>query len=150
MRRLALASLVAGPLAIGAAYASAWAVGGAPTWGVWAMIVGSTLVMCGMLALGALRSGMAAGRVAVVTLVLLLVMLAGFGLPLVLPVERAGDALVFGLPLRAAIEIYGVGLLPAFFLPALFAVEFRDEGLDQAALERLREECRRLRATPRR
>lgn len=141
----ALAALVGGVLAILMAYASAWLPDGAPHFAVWAMIVGSSLVMCGMLALGALRSRVRPWRVLLLSAFLLLVMLAGFGLPVLLPPESANGPLLLGLPLRAAIEIYGIGLFPALFLPLIFALEFRSAGLEEASLAALRDECARLR-----
>lgn len=146
MRRLALATLV---LAIGCivlAYASAWRSGGTPAWGIWLMIAGTAMLMSGMLGLSALRSGVPTRRATIVAVLLFAVLMLGFGLPMVLAPETATGPLFLGLPLRAAIEIYGVGLLPACFLPLLFAAEFRDEGLDQASLDRLRERCERLRS----
>ena len=146
IRRLALATLALGVGCIALAYASAWSAGGAPSWGVWLMIAGAAMLMSGMLALSAHRAGVPTRRAALVAVLLFVVLLLGFGLPMVLAPETATDPLLLGLPLRAAIEIYGVGLLPACFLPLLFAAEFRDEGLDQASLDRLRERCERLRS----
>jgi hypothetical protein len=101
--------------------------------------------MSGMLLLAARRPGLSAGRGRVAALFLLAVLLAGFGLPVLLPPESAASGLYLGLPLRAAIEVYGVGLLPALILPLVFAAGFREGGLDQESLDRLREECDRLR-----
>ncbi len=146
MRRLALATLVLGVGCIVLAYGSAWRSGGTPAWGIGLMIVGAAMLMSGMLALSAHRSGVPTRRATIVAVLLFAVLLLGFGLPMVLAPETATGPLFLGLPLRAAIEIYGVGLLPACFLPLLFAAEFRDEGLDQASLDRLRERCERLRS----
>lgn len=147
MQRLGLGALILGVALIGLAYGAAWSSAGVPLWGVWSMILGAALLMSGMLALVAARSGMDPRRTAAASVVLLMILLAGFGLPVVLPVEHAGSQLVLGLPVRAALEIYGVGLLPALFLPLLFAVEFREAGLDQDSLDQLRVECERLRRT---
>ena len=145
MRRLALAAQATGVVCIALAYGTAWRVAGTPAWGVWLMISGTALLMSGMLGLSALRSGVTARRAGSIALVLFVVLVLGFGLPMVLAPETAAGPLFLGLPLRAAIEIYGVGLLPALILPLLFAAEFRDRGLDQASLDQLREECERLR-----
>ena len=144
MRRLALAAQAAGVVCIALAYGTAWSVAGTPVWGVWLMISGTALLISGMLCLSALRAGVSARHAGMVALLLFVVLVLGFGLPMVLAPETADGPLFLGLPLRAAIEIYGVGLLPALFLPLLFAAQFRDRGLDQASLDRLRQECERL------
>jgi hypothetical protein len=149
MRRPALAVLVAGVVCIALAYATAWSGGGQPAWGVWLMITGAALLLSGMLALSAQRAGVSARRATMVACLLFAVLLLGFGLPMVLSPESAAGPLFLGLPIRAAIEVYGVGLLPACFLPFVFAAEFRDEGLDQGSLDRLREQCAELRARSR-
>lgn len=136
--RAALAGIVLGALFIAVAYASAWLPEGTPAWGVWCMILGSALVMSATMALGALRSGVRAGRAALLAGFLLVVILGGFGAPILLPVETAGSPMFLGLPLRVAIEVFGVGLLPVVVLPVLFAVEFRAGGLDDVALAELR------------
>ena len=149
MRKISLVSLCVGTACVAVAYATAWSRGGTPDRGIWIMIAGVSLVMSGMLALGATRSGVSRPRVVGMALVMLFLMLAGFGLPMVLPAETFDGPLLLGLPLRAAIEIYGVGLSPALFLPWIFAREFRAAGLDAAALDRLRAECATLRSTSR-
>lgn len=139
-----IAALFAGTLLILAAYVSTWLPHGTPTWGVWVMIVGSALSMAATTALGARNSDVAPGRSRLIALFLMVVIVAGFGAPLLLPVENTSGPLLFGLPLRAAIEIYGVGILPILVLPWLYAMEFRNEGLDEAALAGLRHRCAEL------
>ena len=133
-----LIGLLIGTLLVAVAYASAWTPGGAPVWGVWSMIVGSAAVMAAATAMGALNSGVRRPLAIAAALFLFAVIAVGFGAPLVLAAETASSPLVLGLPLRAAIEIYGVGLLPMVVLPLLFAVEFKSDGLDEAALAELR------------
>lgn len=139
--RVALAGVLVGALLVAAAYASAWMPGGAPGWGVGSMIIGSAAVMAAATAVGALNSGVRRPLAIVASLFLFAVIAVGFGAPLWLPVETASSPLVLGLPLRAAIEIYGVGLLPVVVLPLLFAIEFKSDGLDEASLAALRARC---------
>ena len=138
---LPLIGVLVGILLIAAAYASAWSPGGAPVWGVWSMIIGSATVIAAATAVGALNSGVRRPLAIVTSLFLFGVIAAGFGAPLWLPIETAASPLVLGLPLRAAIEIYGVGLVPIVVLPLLFAFEFRSDGLDEASLAALRVKC---------
>ena len=143
--RVALLSVAVGALFILVAFGSAWVPGGAPRWGVWCMIAGSALVMSAMMALGALRSGIRKHRAVLLATFLLVVIVVGFGVPLVLPVATADSPLFLGLPLGVAIEIVGVGLLPVLVLPVLFAAEFRAGGLDAAALAELRRQAAEVR-----
>jgi hypothetical protein len=45
---------------------------------------------------------------------------------------------VLGLPLRAAIIMYGIGLFPAFIIPAAYALAFDRHTLSEADLARVR------------
>lgn len=129
------------------AFVSAWTPGGAPLWGVWAMIVGSATIMASATAVGALNSGVRRSWAIGASLFLFAVIAIGFGAPLLLPVETATSPLFLGLPIRAAIEIYGVGLLPIMVLPVLYAIEFRSEGLGEESLAALRVKGEALRAS---
>jgi hypothetical protein len=102
------------------------------------MIAGSALVMSATMALGALRSGVRGVRTSLLAAFLLIVIAGGFGVPMLLPAETVNSRLFLGLPLRVAIEIIGVGLLPVVVLPMFFAMEFRADGLDDLALADLR------------
>jgi len=54
-----------------------------------------------------------------------LALLGGFGAALALPPsEEPGAALLFGLPLRAVIVLYGAGVLPLLGLPFVYAWAF--------------------------
>jgi hypothetical protein len=72
------------------------------------------------------------------TVALGLVLLAGFGGALLLPPETPGSPLWLGLPRRAALLVYGIGVLPALFLPLIYALTFGASVLDQAELAELR------------
>jgi hypothetical protein len=137
----ALGMTAVGALLILIAFASAWSPGGAPTWGAWLMILGSATIMAAATTLGALNSGVRQSWAIAASLFLFAVITVGFGAPLLLPIETATSPLFLGLPIRAAIEIYGVGLLPILVLPILYAIEFRSDGLDEASLAALRTKC---------
>lgn len=123
---------------IGVAYLSAWLPAGTRGWGTGAMVVGCALTLAGMLALGG-RGAHAARRLVIGAAILqFVIVLLGLGLPFVLPPERADAALFLGLPIRAAIEIYGVAVLPAVIFPLLFARDFRRRAIDPATLQRIR------------
>ena len=141
MKRVALIGVCAGALLVTLAFGSAWLPGGAPVWGTWLMILGSAKLLGSATMLGALNSGVRWPLALAAAVFLSLLIVIGFGAPLLLPVETAASPLVLGLPVRAAIEIYGVGLLPIVVLPWLFAAQFRQDGLDDAGLAALRSRC---------
>jgi hypothetical protein len=64
---------------------------------------------------------------------------AGFCLPLALPATEAkGATLLLGLPVRAAIVIYGIGLLPIFILPVVYATTFETQTLSDEDIAKVR------------
>jgi len=137
--RAGLAALVLGTLAAGAAYLSAFLPGDPPLWGALAMVLGIALMSVGSMVLGAARSGRPLGRLVWALAITFLILVLCFGLALVLP--RGGDpggALWAGLPRRAALVLYGVGILPALYLPLAYALTFRERTLDADDIERIR------------
>lgn len=146
--RRGLALVVAGTLAIAVAYGSAFLPGGVPRWAPWSMILGIALLSTGAMVLGAARPGRRLGPLAWGLGFFFVVLLGCFGAALALPAtEAARSTLFLGLPLRAALVIYGVGWLPALVLPVIYARTFHEQTLNQADLERIRA-ARRGDATP--
>lgn len=148
-RRTALAGLLLGALAIAAGYGSAFLPGPPPGWAAWALGVGSSLVMVAAMALGAARAGRGAGRLKWAFAFVFVVLAGGFATVLLLPAEAPGDPLWFGLPLRAAIILIGIGLLPLLVLPVAYALTFDEMTLSEDDLARVRAEALALRpSTP--
>lgn len=138
-RRLALAGLFLSVLCIAGAYASAFLPGGAPAVAPWGLALGIPGALVSVMALGAVRAGEGLGRLALPFAFVGLVLAGGFGLALALPAtEFAGAPLYLGLPLRAAIIVYGVGLLPIAVLPIAYALTFSTQTLREVDLERVR------------
>ena len=138
-KRPGVVLVMAGVLAVAAAYASAFASGGPPPWAPWAMVTGTALQCVGFMALGAARPGRGIGPLMFPLGFTFVVLVAGFGVALGLPGgEGAAEGLWAGLPVRAAVVLYGVGLLPVLVLPLAYALTFRELTLDAAALERIR------------
>ena len=54
-----------------------------------------------------------------------------------LPDPGAAEPLWLGLPRRAAIILYGIGLLPTLVLPVAYALTFADQTLRPEDLERV-------------
>jgi hypothetical protein len=128
-----------GALAVGLAYAAAFFPPPFPSAAPWLMLLGITLLVFSLLILGTRRPGRPVSVGVVLGLgCCALVLLLGFGLALALPPETAGSALLLGLPRRAAVLVYGVGLLPALVIPLAYALSFRTTVLEQRELAALR------------
>jgi hypothetical protein len=137
-RRYAIGGLFAATLFVALAYASAFLPGGAPWWAAWAMLFGMAGSMVAAMAMGAARDGRV-GRLAFPLILVFGLLVGGFGAVLLIPGVDAPDVVLWlGLPPRAALVIYGVGLLPLLLVPLAYALTFDDQGLDAAAIERIR------------
>jgi hypothetical protein len=144
-RSRSVGALALATLCIAVSYAAAFLPGGAPAWAAWLLAFGIATCMVAFMALGASRKGRGVGRLAPVFVVVFVMIAGAFALALGLPPERLGDALWGGLPRRAAILLYGIGLLPLFVLPLAYAFTFEEQTLSEADLERVRAEVRALR-----
>jgi hypothetical protein len=137
-RSLAIAVLFVSTLLIAAAYVGALVVTPVPPWTAWALMIGTSTIMLATTVLGVVRHRRGVGRLAVPLAAMFLVLLVGFSAALVMPSETAASPLWFGLPPRAAVVLYGVGVLPLFVLPIAYAMTFETLTLDEADLERVR------------
>ena len=138
-QRLALSALILSCLTIGGAYASAFRRIGASTFAPWGLAIGSAGALSAMMALGATRRGRLHRASAIAIILTFVIVAAGFGFALSQPAaEGAGGALLFGLPVRTAVIVYGVGLLPLLVLPLTYALTFDDQILSEEDLEQVR------------
>ena len=147
-RRTALAGLLAGTLMIAAGYGSAFLPGPPPAWAAWALGTGSSLVMVASMALGAVRPGKGVGSLKWAFAFVFVVLAGGFAAVMLLPAEAPGAPLYFGLPLRAAIILVGIGLLPLLVLPVAYALTFDEMTLSEDDLARVRAAALALRPAP--
>lgn len=136
--RLALRSFVAGVLAVALAYGLAFLPPGAARWAPWIMAAGIALTMASAMALGASRPGRPLGALGWVFAGAFVLILGGFWLALGLTPAGGGEPLWLGLPRRAAILVYGIGLLPVFLLPVAYAMTFDAVTLSDEDLARFR------------
>ena len=73
------------------------------------------------------------------------ILAVGFCLALILPAtESPTSELWLGLPARAAIIIYGIGLLPTIVLPVAYALTFESQTLSADDIERVRSLARQI------
>jgi hypothetical protein len=138
MKAGALAAVFLATLAIGTTYAAAMISGTAPPWGGAVLALAIPVVLVAFMVLGAARAGARLGTLWLAFGYAFLVLAGGFLLALTLPGEEPGSRLVLGLPLRAAIIMYGIGLFPAFVIPVAYALTFDRLTLSEADLARVR------------
>ncbi len=137
--RLALAALVLSCTAIAGAYLLAFLPNGAPPIAAWGLALGSAGALSSMMALGAARGGKLRPVALVACVLTFLVVGGAFALALILPANEGKDAvIVLGFPLRTAIVLYGVGVVPILFLPLMYAASFDEDTLSDDDLERVR------------
>lgn len=141
-RRNSLLALLAGTLAIAAAYASAFLPGDPPAWSPWALGVGTAVVMVAASALGAARADTGIGRLKLPFAIVFLIVAGGFAAALMMQSPGESPRLFLGLPAGAAIVLIGIGLLPLLVLPIAYALTFEDMTLSEADLARVREAAR--------
>ena len=139
MKRLLVRLLVGSCILVGIAYAAMFVTTTPPTWASVSLAIGSNGVIMSLMALGAVRRD-TLPRSLVWTFIGLFALCAGaFVLALLLPAhEGAGGLLVLGLPLRTAIVLYGVGVVPIAILPFAYALTFDSSTLSDEDLVRVR------------
>jgi hypothetical protein len=139
-RRAALVALAMGILAIAVGYGAAFLPGGTPAWAPWLLAIGIPLALGAIMILGAARGRMGIGPLKYPFAFVVAVLAIGFCAALALPAtESPLSRLWLGLPARAAIVIYGIGLLPIIVLPVAYALTFETQTLSAEDVERVRE-----------
>jgi hypothetical protein len=138
-RRAALVALVGGILAIAIGYAAAFLPGGTPVWAPWLLALGIPVALGAIMVLGAARGRMGIGPLKYPIAFVVVTLAVGFCAALALPAtEGPLSRLWLGLPARAAIVIYGIGLLPIIVLPVAYALTFESQTLNAEDVERVR------------
>lgn len=146
-RQASLVALIAGILAIAVGYATAFLPGGTPVWAAWLLAVGIPVALGAIMILGAARGRRGIGPLKYPFAFVVVVLAVGFCAALALPAtESPLSKLWLGLPARAAIVIYGIGLLPIIVLPVAYALTFETQTLSAEDVERVRELARENRA----
>jgi hypothetical protein len=146
-RLAALLGLLAGVLAIAIGYAAAFLPGGTPVWAPWLLALGIPTALGAIMILGAARGRMGIGPLKYPFAFVVAVLAIGFCAALALPAtEGPLSKLWLGLPARAAMVIYGIGLLPIIVLPVAYALTFEAQTLSADDVERVRELGRENRA----
>ena len=119
----------------------------AGAWAPWTLAIGANGVTMSLMALGAVRRDTLPSSLAWVFGALFVLCTGCFLAALALPAaEGANGPLLLGLPVRTAIVLYGVGVVPIFILPFAYALTFDASTLSEADLERVRAAAARVRA----
>jgi hypothetical protein len=146
-RQTGIVLFVLAAVLIGAGYAACFLPGGPPAWAAWLFALGTATILIAAMMFGALPEQGAAGRRLAVPFILTwLIVFGGFAAALLLDAERATDPLWLGLPRRAAIILYGVGLLPMLVLPIAYALTFDELTLRERDVQRVRDAAARTAA----
>lgn len=146
-RRTSLGALVVGILAIAVGYAAALLPQGTPAWAPWLLALGIPVALGAIMILGAARGRSGIGPLKYPFAFVVAVLAIGFCAALALPAtESPLSRLWLGLPARAAIVIYVIGLLPIIVLPVAYALTFETQTLSAEDVERVRKLARENRA----
>ena len=95
------------------------------------MALGASGLVASTMALGALRSRADARRLSPLFVATFVVIFASLAAALLLPPDEGpSSTIVLGLPLRAAIVVYGIGIVPLLALPLAYALTFDESRLD--------------------
>jgi hypothetical protein len=139
-RRAAVVVLFVSIAAIAIAYGAALVTRGASTLAPWIAAIAVPISLTAIMILGAVRGDKGIGRLAIPFGFVALILIVGFLAALILPAtESATSSLWLGLPVRAAIVIYGIGVLPIIVLPVAYALTFETQTLTAQDVERVRE-----------
>jgi hypothetical protein len=138
-RTAALVALCVSILAIAIGYAAAFRPGGTPVWAPLLLALGIPVSLGAIMILGAARGQKGIGPLKLPFLFVVAVLAIGFCAALALPAtESPLSKLWLGLPARAAVVIYGIGLLPIVVLPVAYALTFETQTLTAEDVERVR------------
>lgn len=138
-RRTGRLLLFLGLISIALGYAFVAFRGAASGAASWLLATGIPVSTVAIMVMGAVREGRSWRRLWLPFVLVGFFLTVGFFLALGLPAdENVSSRLFFGLPLRAAIVVYGVGLLPIVILPIVYAMTFETQTLNASDLESVR------------
>jgi hypothetical protein len=140
MKTFVLGLVILSCALVATGYGVAFLPGGAPPWAPWCLAFGSNGAIMSLMALGAMRRGELPPALRWTFIAMFAICTGAFGAALALPANDGPTGpLLFGLPLRAAIVIYGVGAAPIAILPFAYAFTFDAWTLSEAELRRVRD-----------
>jgi hypothetical protein len=139
MKRLLIRLLAASCGLVAIAYVAMFVSTAPPAWAPISLAIGANGVIMALMAIGAVRHD-TMPRSLVWTFIGLFVLCAGaFVVALLLPAQEGpGGPLLLGLPLRSALVLYSVGVVPIAILPLAYALTFESSTLSEDDLVRVR------------
>jgi hypothetical protein len=139
MKRLLIELLAASCGLVAIAYGAMFVSATPPAWAPISLAIGANGVIMTLMAIGAVRHD-TMPRSLVWTFIGLFALCAGaFVIALLLPAQEGpAGPLLLGLPLRTAIVLYGVGVVPIAILPFAYALTFESSTLSDDDLTRVR------------
>lgn len=138
MKRTLIRLLMVSCAMVALSYAAVFA-GAGDGWAPWTLAIGANGVIMTLMAIGAVRHDTLPRSLAWTFIGLFVLCAGAFVAALALPAaEGANGPLLFGLPLRTAIVLYGVGVVPIFILPFAYALTFESSTLSEGDLDRVR------------
>jgi hypothetical protein len=138
MKRTLIRLLIVSCVLVALSYAAAFA-GAGGGWAPWTLAIGANGVIITLMAIGAVRHDTLPRSLAWTFIGLFVLCAGAFVAALVLPAaEDANGPLLWGLPLRTAVVLYGVGVVPIFILPLAYALTFESSTLSEDDLDRVR------------
>ena len=147
MKRRLVRLLAAFCCVIAIAYGALFVVTPPPAWAPVCLAIGANGVMMSLMAIGAMRRDTIPRSLAYTFVILFALCAGSFVAALLMPPhEGVGGTLLLGLPLRTAIVVYAVGVVPIFVLPFAYALTFDSSTLNEDDLARVREAFTQMRA----
>ena len=147
MKRLLVRLLVIACAFVALSYAAVFLVTPTPAWAAWTLAIGANGIIMTLMAIGAVRHDRLPRSLAWTFAALFLLCAGAFVIALAMPAnEGANGALLLGLPLRTAIVLYSVGVVPIAVLPLAYALTFESSTLSADDLTRVRAAYERVRA----
>ncbi len=148
MKRLLIRFLAASCGLVAIAYATLFVSVTPPAWAPISLAIGANGVIITLMAIGAVRHDTMPRSLVWTFLGLFLLCAGAFVVALMLPAQEGpGGALLLGLPLRSAIVLYGVGVVPIAILPFAYALTFESSTLSEDDLVRVRAAHASMRAS---
>lgn len=130
-----IAVVLAGLLTVAAGYLAVL-LAAAHTFGAWALALGASAVLSGMLALAAARPGGTPRALRATVRLTFVATFGGLAYALGVPAPAPDGPLLLGLPRVTAVMLLVTGLIPLVVLPVAYALSFDRDVLTAEDIER--------------
>jgi membrane associated rhomboid family serine protease len=135
--RTPIALILAGLLSVAAAYAAMLLGWWSPVSSAWALALGASLVLSGILALAAVRPGGTPRALRATVGLVFFATFGGLAYALAMPSPATDGPLLLGFPRTTAIMLLVTGLIPLIALPLAYARAFDRDVLGDGDVARI-------------